>query len=204
VNNGHPFTRGVRCSAPWCCLIVCGLVVHVRADPQITVSTATREVKVAFQLPVRQGDDVVPALTACAKVIARYSVELRRIVPRWMDHVMATTLVQNTAECVGGATSTYKLERRLNGNVVAHSPAADERGALRFLTEFDALPLFNEWMAREPGTYGIRVRAMVNRSGMIPPIKTGVLSETTFSVERYATRPPTGGTFRRFARRDDG
>jgi hypothetical protein len=130
------------------------------------------------------GDDVVPALAACAKVTARYSVELRRIVPGWMDRAMATAVVQNSAECVDGSKSIYKLERRLNNNVVAESPAADERGAVRFLTEFDAVPLFSAWMAREPGTYGIRVRAIVNRGGIIPPIKTGVLSETTFSIAR--------------------
>ncbi|HUE84879.1 MAG TPA: hypothetical protein VMO26_02270 [Vicinamibacterales bacterium] len=185
MNTTHTLARSVWHTA-WYCLIVCGLVVQLRAEPQITVGTGNREVTIAFQLPVSDGDDVVPALAACAKVTARYSVELRRIVPGWLDRVMATALVQNAAECVEGATSIYRLERRLNNDVVAESPAADERGAVRFLTEFDALPLFSAWMVREPGTYGIRVRvrAIVNRGGIIPPIKTGVLAETAFSIAR--------------------
>jgi hypothetical protein len=148
------------------------------------VATGNLDVAIAFQLPVSEGDDIIPALAACGRVTARYSVELRRIVPFWLDRVMATTLVQNAAECVEGATSLYRLERRLNNDVIAESPAADERDAVRFLTEFDALPLFSAWMAREPGTYGIRVRAIVNRGGVIPPIKTGVLAEAAFSIAR--------------------
>lgn len=183
--SGSPsFARGVQCRAPWCCLIVCGLVGHLGADQHITVSAEKRGVAVGLELPANPGDDIVPALTACAKINVRYSVELRRIVLGWIDRVIDTALVQSTADCVSGTTSTYRLERRLNNSIVAQSSAADERSAVRFLTEFDALPLFGAWMAKEPGTYGIRVRAMVNRGGMIPPIKTGVLLETAFSVAR--------------------
>jgi hypothetical protein len=184
VNTSPSFARGAQHRAPWCCLIVCSLVVHLGADQQITVSTEEREVAVGFQLPDSPGDDLVPALATCAKINVRYSVELRRIVLGWIDRAIATALVQNTAECVDAATPTYRLERRLNNNIVAQSPAADQRYAVRFLTEFDPLPLFNAWMVKEPGTYGIRVRAVVDRGFTIPPIRTGSLLQTTFSVTR--------------------
>jgi hypothetical protein len=184
VNTSPSLALGAHCRASWCCLIVCSLVVHLGADQQITVSTEEREVTVEFQLPDSPGDDLVPALATCAKINVRYSVELRRIVLGWIDRAIDTALVHNTAECVDAATPTYKLERHLNNSIVAQSPAADQRYAVRFLTQFDPLPLFNAWMAKEPGTYGIRVRAIVDRGATIPPIKTGVLLETTFSVTR--------------------
>jgi hypothetical protein len=130
------------------------------AAEEIQVVALTRDdaVYVSFSFPAGFTDDMRAALRSGLPTTIAYDVELRKEVPAWFDHTIATATVMASA-LYDNLTRQHQLTRTVDGRSEGPRTTADEEDVRAWLTSTDRLKLFKTAGLEPNGEYYIFVRA---------------------------------------------
>lgn len=168
----------------WCALLltVVGAAVHAEDGSRLTPLVRDGELLVSFVLEDAYTSDIREVIKSGLRTSFVYTVELRMVVPGWIDRTIATTTVSNTAE-YDNLTRRHTLQRTIDGRVDASRMVEEERVVREFMTSFTRLPLFRNAKLEPNRDYYVRVRARAypSNGSFLWPWSTGLLAQAKFT-----------------------
>ncbi len=137
-----PSSRLVR--VPWAAAaaFVLAASVVVRADGSLHIVPTTRDnqVVVSFELADAYTDEVKEAIGTGLRTTFTYDVELKMVVPVWVDRAIATALV-SISDQYDNLTRRHSLSRMVDGRVEDALVTEDPAVVRHWLTEVERLQL---------------------------------------------------------------
>ena len=121
-------------------------------------------VVVSFDGPDVYTDDVRAAIASGLRTTFTYEIELRMLVPTWVDRTIATSVV-SVSDQYDNLTRRHSLSRMIDGRVEQASVTEDEAIVKQWLTSFSRLPLTQTSKLDQTRDYYVRVRARVRPHG---------------------------------------
>lgn len=121
-------------------------------------------VLVSFELPDAYNDDVRETISAGLQTTFTYNVDLRQVVPFWVDRTVATAVVSITTT-YDNLTGRHSLTRRVDGRVVDAVVTQDEETVRQWLTTLDRMPLCQTTGLEPNRDYYVRVSARGRPNG---------------------------------------
>ena len=168
-----------------CCavlLTVGGPAAH--ADSRLTPLVRDGRLLVSFVLEDGFTEDVRAVIKSGLRTTFVYTVELRMVVPGWIDRTIATTTVSQSAE-YDNLTRRHALQRTIDGRVDpdVSKTVEEERVVREFMTTFTQLPLFKNTRLEPNRDYYVRVRARAypSNGSFLWPWSTGLLAQAKFT-----------------------
>ena len=165
-------------------LTVAGAV--VKADgSRLTPLVRDGALFVSFVLEDGFTDDVRAVIKSGLRTTFVYTVELRMVVPGWIDRTIATTTVSQSAE-YDNLTRRHTLQRTIDGRVdqkASRVVEEEERIVREHMTTFTQLPLFRNTRLEPNRDYYVRVRARAypSNGSFLWPWSTGLLAQAKFT-----------------------
>ena len=154
------------------------------ADSRLTPLVRDGQLLVSFVLEDGYTEDVRAVIKSGLRTTFVYTVELRMIVPGWIDRTIATTTVSQSAE-YDNLTRRHTLQRTIDGRVDAEASRTveEERVVREFVTTFTRLPLFKNTRLEPNHDYYVRVRARAypSNGSFLWPWSTGLLAQAKFT-----------------------
>jgi hypothetical protein len=142
------------------------------------------ELLVSFVLEDGFTDDVRAVIKSGLRTTFVYTVELRMVVPGWIDRTIATTTVSQSAE-YDNLTRRHTLQRTIDGRVdpMASRIVEEERVVREHMTTFTRLALFRNTKLEPNRDYYVRVRARAypSNGSFLWPWSTGLLAQAKFT-----------------------
>lgn len=144
-------------------VIFCLLSAHVSAAGAEIVELAPvikrGKILVSFRLTGAFTEDIERAVASGMPVSFRYSIELKRVRAIWLNkrvasHELLTTVVYDNL------TERYKLSRAVDGKLDRTEVVSDPVAMRRFMTELEALELFDASQLEPNGEYYVRVKGV--------------------------------------------
>lgn len=151
----------------WCVAAVLASGVAARAADEamrIVPIVSKEDVVVSFEGTEAYTDDVRAAISSGLRTTFTYEVELRMVVPTWVDRTIATSVV-SVSDQYDNLTRRHKLERTIDGRVEQASVTEDEATVKRWLTSLTRLPLTQTSKLDPSRDYYVRIRARVRPGG---------------------------------------
>lgn len=164
-------------------LIVTGT--GLKADgSRLTPLVRDGELLVSFVLEDVFTEDVRAVIKSGLRTTFVYTVELRMVVPGWIDRTIATTTVSQSAE-YDNLTRRHTLQRTIDGRVDAQASriVEEERVVREHMTTFTRLALFRNTKLEPNRDYYVRVRARAypSNGSFLWPWSTGLLAQAKFT-----------------------
>ena len=154
-------------------LLASGALLRAADEPLHIVPIVSKDdVVVSFEGPDVYTDDVRAAISSGLRTTFTYEVELRMLVPTWVDRTIATSVV-SVSDQYDNLTRRHTLSRMIDGRVEQASVTEDEAVVKQWLTSFSRLPLTRTSKLDHTRDYYVRVRARVRPHG------TSILGWTT-------------------------
>jgi hypothetical protein len=149
-----------------CVMILLGAGAIVRAAEGLRIVPIVRgdEVVVSFALTDVFDEHVREAIASGLRTTVTYDVELRMIVPAWLDRTIATAVV-SASDQYDNLTRRHLLSRTIDGRVVEALVTGDEAVAKAWLTELTRLPLVHTSKLDPRREYYVRVAARARPNG---------------------------------------
>jgi hypothetical protein len=163
-------------------LTIAGVALQAADGSRLTPLVRDGELLVSFVLEDSFTDDVKDVIKSGLRTTFVYSVELRMVVPGWIDRTIATTTVSQSAE-YDNLTRRHTLQRTIDGRVDASRLVEEERIVREFMTTFTRLPLFKNTKLEPNRDYYVRVRARAypSNGSFLWPWSTGLLAQAKFT-----------------------
>ena len=139
-------------------------IVHAAENLRIVPLVRDDQVLVSFELADGYTDDVREAISSGLRTTFTYDVELRMVVPVWVDRTIATAVV-STSDEYDILTRRHSLSRTIDGRVEEVSVTENESAVRRWLTALSRLPLCQTSKLDPTRDYYVRVRARVRPHG---------------------------------------
>jgi hypothetical protein len=182
----HRSRRSVLAPAVLCCALLLttlgAAVAH--ADSRLTPLVRDGQLLVSFVLEDGFTEDVRAVIKSGLRTTFVYTVELRMVVPGWIDRTIATTTVSQSAE-YDNLTRRHSLQRTIDGRVdaAANQTVEEERVVREFMTTFTRLALFKNTRLEPNRDYYVRVRARAypSNGSFLWPWSTGLLAQAKFT-----------------------
>lgn len=178
--KGRAVPRAVIC----CAFLLALAPVIANADSRLTPLVRDGQLLVSFVLEDGFTEDVRAVIKSGLRTTFVYTVELRMIVPGWIDRTIATTTVSQSAE-YDNLTRRHTLQRTIDGRVdsAANRTVEDERVVREFMTTFTRLALFKNARLEPNHDYYVRVRARAypSNGSFLWPWSTGLLAQAKFT-----------------------
>ncbi len=152
------------------------------ADGKLTPLVRDGELLVSFVMEDGYTDDVREVIKSGLRTSFVYTVELRMVVPGWIDRTIATTTVSHSVE-YDNLTRRHTVQRTIDGRVDATRVLEEERIVREFMTTFTRLPLFRSAKLEANRDYYVRVRARAypSNGSFLWPWSTGLLAQAKFT-----------------------
>jgi hypothetical protein len=162
-------------------LTLAGVAVHADGS-RLTPLVRDGELLVSFVLEDGFTEDIRDVIKSGLRTTFVYDVELRMIVPGWIDRTIATTTVSNSAE-YDNLTRRHTLQRTIDGRIDSNRFVEDERVVREFMTTFTRLALFRNTKLEPNRDYYVRVRARAypSNGSFLWPWSTGLLAQAKFT-----------------------
>ena len=122
------------------------------------------DVVVSFEGTEAYTDEVRAAISSGLRTTFTYEVELRMVVPTWVDRTIATSVV-TISDQYDNLTRRHMLSRTIDGRVDQASATEDEAVVKRWLTSISRLPLTQTKTLDQSRDYYVRIRARVRPLG---------------------------------------
>jgi hypothetical protein len=183
VSVRHTVRQIILRSALACALFVALAGVTVRAaDSRLTPLVRDGELLVSFVLEDGFTSDIRDVIKSGLRTTFVYTVELRMVVPGWIDRTIATSTVSNSVE-YDNLTRRHTVQRTIDGHVDATRVVEEERVVREFMTTFTRLPLFRSTKLEANRDYYVRVRARAypSNGSFLWPWSTGLLAQAKFT-----------------------
>lgn len=143
-----------------CVLALLGTVASVRAAESLRIVPIVRDdtVIVSLELADAYTDDVRKAISTGLRTTFTYDVELRMVVPVWVDRTIATAVV-TAGDQYDNLTRRHTLSRSVDGHLESETVTEDEGVVKRWLTTLTQLPLCPTSKLDPSRDYYVRISA---------------------------------------------
>jgi hypothetical protein len=146
-------------------VLASGALMHAAEDNLHILPVVNKDdVVVSFDGADVYTDDVRAAIASGLRTTFTYEIELRVIVPTWVDRTIATAIV-SVSDQYDNLTRRHSLSRTIDGRVEQASVTEDEVVVKRWLTSFSRLPLIQTAKLDQHRDYYVRIRARVRPRG---------------------------------------
>lgn len=145
-------------------LLAAGAILHAAENLRIVPIVSDDQVLVSFELADAYTGDVREAISSGLRTTFTYDVELRMVVPVWVDRTIATAVV-STSDQYDILTRRHSLSRTIDGRVEEASVTENESAVRRWLTALSRLPLCRTSKLDPTRDYYVRIRARVRPRG---------------------------------------
>lgn len=144
----------------WVAIVVLGTGAVAQAQETLRIVPLVRDdqVLVSFVLVDAYTDDVRDVIGSGLRTTFTYTLDLRTIVPLWVDRTIATSVV-SVSDQYDTLTRRHSLERMVDGRVVETLVTEDEEVVRLWLTRWDRLPLSDTASLEPNREYYVRVSA---------------------------------------------
>lgn len=132
----------------------------VRAAESLTITPIVRDktVVVSFELGDAYSEAIREAIASGLRTTFTYEVELRTVVPAWLDRTIATTVV-SASDQYDNLTRMHHLSRTVDGRTEETTVTADEEVVRAWLTHWSRLALCDTGKLDQTREYYVRVSA---------------------------------------------
>jgi hypothetical protein len=141
-----------------------GAVLHGAETLRIVPIAAGNELLVSFELADAFTPEVRDAIASGLRTTFTYDVDLRMVVPGWLDRTVATAVVTATDQ-YDNLTRRHSLSRAIDGRVVEALVTENEATAREWLTTVKRMALLQTSRLDASRDYFVRVRARRRPSG---------------------------------------
>lgn len=117
-------------------------------------------VLVGFRVAGAFSEEIERAIQTGLPVSFRYNVELKRERGIWLDARVARREIRTTVT-YDNLTQRYSLTREIDGEIDRTEIVADAEAMRRFMTVFDALPMFPSSLLEPNESYYVRVNGVM-------------------------------------------
>lgn len=151
----------------WCvaALLASGAPLRAADDAMRIVPIVSKnDVVVSFEGVEAYTEDVRAAISSGLLTTFTYEVELRTVVPAWVDRTIASFIV-SVSDQYDNLTRRHTLLRSIDGRVEQATVTEEEAVAKRWLTSFSRLPLTQTSKLDQSRDYYVRIRARVRPYG---------------------------------------
>jgi hypothetical protein len=155
-----------RRTVVWCAVALLAAGVVVRAAEVVRILPIVRDdqVVVSCELADAYTDEVREAISSGLRTTFTYDLELRMIVPAWVDRTIATSVV-STSDQYDNLTRRHSLTRIVNGHVDEATVTEDEAVVRQFLTALTRVPLSRTSKLSSNRDYYVRISARARPRG---------------------------------------
>ena len=115
-----------------------------------------RQVLVSFEMNDVYTDDVREVISSGLRTTFTYDIELRMLVPAWVDRVIATSTVVMSDE-YDNLTRRHSLTRTVDGRIEDAEVTEDDAVVGRWLTRINRLPLCPTTKLEKNRDYYVRI-----------------------------------------------
>jgi hypothetical protein len=145
-------------------LLAAGAIVSAQEGLRIVPLVRDEYVVVSFELADVYSEHVREAIASGLRTTVTYDVELRMVVPAWVDRTIATSVV-TISDQYDNLTRRHLLSRSIDGRVVEALTTEDEAVAREWLTGLARLPLVHTSRLDSRRDYYVRVAARARPNG---------------------------------------
>jgi hypothetical protein len=162
-------------------IIALGGVVFAEGRLRIVPLVRAQQVTVSVDLENGYTDEVRQVINGGVRTTFTYDVELKMIVPAWVDRTIATATV-TTTDRYDTLTRVHNLSRSVDGRVVDALVTENEATAKKWLTSLNGLVLCRTSRLDPHREYYVRISARVRPPGAtLLGWATGVTNLTKFT-----------------------
>jgi hypothetical protein len=122
------------------------------------------EVLVSFEVADGYTADVREAIASGLRTTFTYEVQLRMVVPAWVDRTIVTSII-GTSDQYDNLTRRHSLSRSVDGRVVESIVTEDETVVREWLTQVNRLRLCRTSRLERNRDYYVRVNARLRPQG---------------------------------------
>ncbi len=150
----------------WCVigLLTAGAGARAAESLRIVPIVGDDKVLVSFELADAFTDEVREAISSGLRTTFTYQIELRMIVPIWVDPKICTLVVSATDQ-YDNLTRRHSLARTVDGRIEETSVVEDGSLVKRWLTTWNRLPLCDTSKLDSSRDYYVRVSARARPRG---------------------------------------
>jgi Domain of unknown function (DUF4390) len=147
-------------------LVITGLsaIVHAAGTLRIVPLVRDDQVMVSIDLDNGYTEEVREVINGGVRTTFTYDVELKMIVPAWVDRTIATAVV-STTDHYDTLTRVHNLSRAVDGRVVDKTSTDSEAIAKKWLTSLTGLVLCPTTRLDPHREYYVRISAGVRPPG---------------------------------------
>jgi hypothetical protein len=161
---------------------VAAIAVAVRAEDGLRVTPISRDgkVMVSFELTDAYTQAIRDAITSGLKTSFTYGLELRTVVPAWVDRTIATVEV-TTADQFDNLTRRHTLTRTVDGRVEEVVVTEDEAVVKNWLTTGSRLPLCQTTKLDPARDYYVRITVRTRPHGSLLGWAGAITAQSKFT-----------------------
>ncbi len=165
----------------WCAILAAVAIVSAAESLRIVPIVSGDQVLVSFELTDAFTDEIREAIASGLRTTFTYDVELRMIVPAWVDRTIATAVI-STNDVYDNLTRRHTITRTIDGRVDEASVTEDVSVVRRWLTIFHRVPLCGTARLDPTRDYYVRIRARVRpHGGSLLDWASGVTGQAKFT-----------------------
>lgn len=150
-----------------CCfvaLLALASAVGAAESLRIVPIAADDTVVVTVQLSDAYNDEVRQAIASGLRTTFTYDIELRMVVPTWVDRNIATAVV-NISDQYDNLTRRHSLSRSVDGRVQEATVTEDDAVVRQWLTTLTRMPLVDTAKLDPSRDYYVRISARARPHG---------------------------------------
>jgi hypothetical protein len=149
----------------WVFVLLAGGVL-LRADESLRIIpiVSDKTVVVSFELADAYSEEIRQAISSGLRTTFTYEIELRMVVPGWVDRTIATATV-NTSDQYDNLTRRHTLSRLVDGRVLDSTVSEDDAIVKTWLTTLNRVPLCDTARLDQARDYYVRISARAKPRG---------------------------------------
>jgi len=145
-------------------MIAAGSLVRAAETLRIVPITSDDTLVVSFELSEAYNDEIRQAIASGLRTQFTYDIELRMVVPTWVDRAVATTVV-NISDQYDNLTRRHSLTRTVDGRIQDAVVTGDDAIVRQWLTTVTRLPLVETAKLDASHDYYVRISARARPHG---------------------------------------
>ncbi len=162
-------------------LTAAGAILRAAETLRIVPIVHEGQVYVSVEVTDLNVEEVREVIASGLRTTFTFDVELRMVVPTWVDRTIATAVI-TTADQYDNLTRQHRLTRTIDGRVDDYLVTEDEAAARKWLTNLSRVPLCETAKLDPNRDYYVRISAQARpRSGSILGWATAVTGQAKFT-----------------------
>ena len=162
-------------------LLAVGTVARAAETLRIVPITSDDSVVVSVELSDAYNDDIRQAIASGLRTQFTYDIELRMVVPAWIDRTVASAVV-NISDQYDNLTRRHTLSRLVDGRVQETITTDDDAVVRQWLTTLTRLPLCDTSKLDPNRDYYVRISARMRPYGQsILGLTNSITGQVKFS-----------------------